>query len=318
MRIAVLDDYQRVVPAMADWSPLAGHEISVFDAPFRSEDEAAIALAPFEVVCCMRERTRFPATLLERLPALELLVTTGMGNAAIDLDAATANGVTVCGTEGSGVSTGELTWGLIHAVLRHIPAEDANVRAGDWMTTIGQGLAGRRLGVLGLGRIGALVARVGAAFDMDVAAWSPNLTPERATAGGAAYVGREELFRTSDVLTIHLVLSPSTRGLVGAAELAAMKPDSVLINTSRGPIVDEQALLAALEQGTIGGAGLDVYDREPLPADHPLRRAPRTVLTPHIGYVTREVYEIFYAQTVEAVAAFLAGAPVRVIAAPAA
>jgi len=184
------------------------------------------------------------------------------------------------------------------------------------MTTVGTGLAGKRLGILGLGRIGAQVARIGAAFEMDVVAWSPNLTPERAAAGGAAHVGREELFRTSDVLTIHLVLSASTRGLVGAEELAMLKSGAVLINTSRGPLVDETALVAALEQGTVGGAGLDVFGREPLPADHPLRRAPRTVLTPHVGYVTHEVYGVFYAQTVEAVTAYLAGAPVRVLAAP--
>jgi phosphoglycerate dehydrogenase-like enzyme len=316
VRIAVLDDYQRIAPTMADWGPLAGHEIAVFDVPFQSEDEAASALAPFEVVCCMRERTRFPGSLFGRLPSLELLVTTGMGNAAIDLEAAVASGVTVCGTEGSGVSTGELTWGLIHAVLRHIPTEDANVRSGGWMTTVGRGLSGKRLGVLGLGRIGTAVARVGAAFDMDVVAWSPNLTPERAAAGGARHVSREELFATADVLTIHLVLSESTRGLVGAEELAAMKPEAVLVNTSRGPIVDEDALLTALEQGAIGGAGLDVYGAEPLPTEHPLRRAPRTVLTPHVGYVTEEVYAVFYAQTVEAVAAYFAGRPVRVIAAP--
>jgi phosphoglycerate dehydrogenase-like enzyme len=301
---------------MADWGALAGHEISVFDVPFRSEDEAAAALAPFEVVCAMRERTAFPATLLARLPALRLLVTTGMGNASIDMAAAAGRGITVCGTEGSGVSTGELTWGLIHAVLRHIPTEDANVRAGGWMTTIGRGLAGRRLGVLGLGRIGTAVARVGAAFDMDVVAWSPNLTPERAAAGGAALVSREELFATADVLTIHLVLSDTTRGLVGAVELAAMKPDAILVNTSRGPIVDETALLDALERGALAGAGLDVFGREPLPVDSPLRRAPRTVLTPHLGYVTEEVYRVFYAQTVEAVVAYAAGAPVRVLAAP--
>jgi phosphoglycerate dehydrogenase-like enzyme len=316
VRIAVLDDYQRVAPQMADWSPLAGHEIAVFDRPFRSLDETAVALEPFEIVCCMRERTPFPAALLARLPALRLLVTTGMWNAAIDVEAATAQGITVCGTGGSGTSTAELTWGLIHAAIRHIPIEDANVREGRWQTTVGTDLAGKTLGVLGLGRIGTAVARVGAAFDMRIVAWSPNLTAERAAEVGAMFVERDTLFATADVLTIHLVLAPTTRGLVGAGELAAMKPDAVLVNTSRGPIVDEVALLDALDRGTIAGAGLDVFETEPLPADHPLRRAPRTVLTPHVGYVTRENYRLFYGETVEAVAAYLAGSPVRVIAAP--
>ncbi len=316
VRIAVLDDYQRVAPEMADWSPLAGHEIAVFDRPFRSLDETASVLAPFEVVCCMRERTPFPAALLARLPALRLLVTTGMGNAAIDVGAATAHGITVCGTGGSGTSTAELTWGLIHAVLRHVPTEDANIREGRWQTTVGTGLAGKTLGVLGLGRIGTAVARVGAAFDMPVVAWSPNLTPERAAEGRATFVDRDTLFATADVLTIHLVLAQTTRGLVGARDLAAMKPEAILVNTARGPIVDEAALLDALERGTIAGAGLDVFDTEPLPAYHPLRRANRTVLTPHVGYVTQENYRLFYSETVEAVAAYLAGSPVRVIAAP--
>jgi phosphoglycerate dehydrogenase-like enzyme len=313
MRIAVLDDYQRVAPDLADWTPLAGHEIAFFDAPFRDEEEVARALGPFEVVCCMRERTRFPASLLERLPALELLVTTGMGNAAIDLEAAAGRGVTVCGTEGSGVSTAELTWGLILALLRHLPTEDANVRGGGWQMTIGSGLSGRTLGLVGLGRIGQAVARVGTAFDMRVVAWSPNLTQERAGSAGAELLDRAALFAQSDVVSVHLVLGETTRGLVGAAELAAMKPGAVLVNTSRGPIVDEGALLGALLDGSLGGAALDVFDREPLPSDHPLRRAPRTVLAPHIGYVTEENYRVFYAQTVEAVAAYLGGAPVRVL-----
>jgi len=316
VRIAVLDDYQRVAPELADWSPLAGHEVAFFDTPFRDPEETARALEPFEVVCCMRERTPFPASLIERLPALRLLVTTGMRNAALDVDAAVARGITVCGTQGSGVSTAELTWGLIHAVIRHIPTEDANVKAGRWQTTVGADLAGRTLGILGLGRIGPTVARVGAAFDMRVIAWSPNLTAERAAAVGATLVGKRDLFEQSDVLSIHLVLADSTRGLVGREELAAMKPGAILVNTSRGPIVDEAALLAELERGTIGGAGLDVYGREPLPSDHPLRRAPRTVLTPHLGYVTEENLRLFYRETVEDVAAWLAGAPIRVIAAP--
>jgi phosphoglycerate dehydrogenase-like enzyme len=309
-RIAVLDDYQRVAHRFAEWSTLADHEVTFFHEPLA---EPAVTLEPFGTVCAMRERTPFPADLFARLPNLRLLVTSGRRNAAIDMDAAARHGVTVCGTDAPGASTAELTWALILALARKIPEEDRHMREGGWQLTVGVGLAGKTLGIVGLGRLGSAVARVGAAFGMRLVAWSENLTAERAAECGAEPVTKDELLRTADIVTVHLVLSDRTRGLIGDRELALMKPTALLVNTSRGPIVDETALLAALEEGRIGGAGLDVYDREPLPADHPLRRAPRTVLTPHLGYVTEETYRIFYGQTVEDVEAFLAGAPVRVI-----
>jgi len=239
-----------------------------------------------------------------------------MRNAAIDMEAAAAHGVTVCGTEVPSTPTAELTWGLVLALARHIPVEDGGMREGGWMTTVGVDLTGKTLGILGLGRLGSIVARYGAAFGMRLIAWSENLTAERAAESGAELVPKDELFSTADVVTIHLVLSRRTRDLIGAHELGLMKKSAFLVNTSRGPIVDEAALLATLESGAIAGAGIDVYDREPLPADHPLRQAPNTVLTPHLGYVTESTYCVFYGQTVEDVDAFLAGRPVRVIAEP--
>ncbi len=236
-----------------------------------------------------------------------------MRNAAIDMDAAAAHGVTLCGTEVPSTPTAELTWGLVLALARRIPVEDAGMRAGGWQTTVGVDLSGKTLGILGLGRLGSIVARYGAAFDMRLVAWSANLTAERAAECGAELVTKDELFSGSDVVTVHLVLSRRTRGLIGAHELGLMKPTALFVNTSRGPIVDEAALLDVLDRGAIAGAGLDVYDREPLPADHALRRAPNTVLTPHLGYVTEDTYRVFYGQTVEDVEAFLAGSPVRVI-----
>jgi phosphoglycerate dehydrogenase-like enzyme len=309
-RIAVLDDYQGVAHRFAGWSRLDGHQLTFFHEPLG--DPAAV-LAPFEVVCAMRERTPFPRELFARLPNLRLLVTTGMRNAAIDLEAAAAHGVTVSGTEAQGTPTAELAWGLILALARRIPAEDARIRAGGWQATVGTELAGRTLGIVGLGRLGSAVARIGAAFGMGLVAWSENLTAERAAQCGAEAVSKDELLRTADVVTIHLVLSGRTRGLIGAQELELMKPTALLVNTSRGPIVDEEALVAALVAGTIAGAALDVYQREPLPSDHPLRTAPNTVLTPHLGYVTAENYRTFYEQTVEDLEAFLAGAPIRVL-----
>jgi phosphoglycerate dehydrogenase-like enzyme len=309
-RIAVLDDYQRVAHRFADWSRLDGHEVTFLHEPL---DDPAGVLEPFDVVCAMRERTPFPAELLERLPNLRLLVTTGMRNASIDLDAAARQDVTVCGTEGSWQATTELAFGLMLALARHIPQEDAAIRAGGWQTTVGVGLDGQTLGIVGLGRLGSAAARIGAAFGMRLVAWSQNLTAEHAAECGAELVTKDELFASADFVTIHLVLSRRTRGLIGARELGLMRPTAYLVNTSRGPIVDETALLAALEAGTIAGAGLDVFDREPLPADHPLRSAPNTVLTPHLGYVTEERYRLFYEQTVEDIEAFLAGQPVRVI-----
>jgi phosphoglycerate dehydrogenase-like enzyme len=261
----------------------------------------------------MRERTPFGADLLARLPRLRLLVTTGMANASIDLAAARTRGVVVCGTRGLPSPTAELTWGLILAVLRHIPAEDARLRAGGWQATVGSELAGHTLGIIGLGRLGRRVARVARAFEMDVLAWSQNLDVDEARRHGAEPVGRDELLARADVVTIHLRLSARTRGLIGPAELARMKPSAVLVNTSRGPIVDEVALVDALRRGVIAGAGLDVYDTEPLPAGHPLRTAPNTVLTPHLGYVTSGTYERFYGDAVEDIAAFQRGAPLRVL-----
>jgi phosphoglycerate dehydrogenase-like enzyme len=253
---------------------------------------------------------------VNRLPDLKLIVTTGMANAAIDLPAATAAGVTVCGTSGNVTSTAELTWGLIFAVLRHIPAEDARVRVGGWQHTIGTGLAGRTLGLVGLGHIGTLVAGAGRAFGMEVVAWSQNLTAERAATAGARAVSKTELFSTSDVVSVHYVLSGRSRGLIGADDLGRMKPTAVLINTSRGPIVDEAALVEVLRDGRIAGAGLDTFDTEPLPAGHPLRRLPNAVITPHLGYVTDDCYRIFFDHIVDDIRAWLAGRPVRVIAAP--
>jgi phosphoglycerate dehydrogenase-like enzyme len=314
LRIAVLDDHQSVSGRFADWSRLPEPaDVVAFPDHLADEDAVAERLAPFDVVVAMRERTPFPRTLLERLPRLRLLVTTGARNAAIDVAAARDLGIPVCGTGGHAPGTAELTWALILAVARQVPREDAAVRAGHWQTTVGTDLAGATLGIVGLGRLGSRVARIGQAFDMDVVAWSANLTDERAAEVGVRRVGKEELFATADVVTLHVVLSERTRGLVGAAELGRMKPTAILVNTSRGPVVDEAALVDALTAGRLAGAGLDVFDREPLPPESPLRRAPRTVLTPHIGYVTRATYEVFYRDAVDDVVAFLAGTPVRVL-----
>jgi phosphoglycerate dehydrogenase-like enzyme len=271
-------------------------------------------LSHFEIVTCMRERTPFRRDLLERLPNLRLLVTTGMRNAAIDLAAATDLGILVCGTAGGPDSPpAELTWGLILALLRHIPREDAATRAGHWGVTLGMCLEGKVLGILGLGRLGTKVARVGVAFDMSVIAWSQNLTAERAAQGGATLVTKDELFTRSDILSVHVQLSARTRGLVGARELRLMQPTAYLINTARGPIVDETALVQALQTRSIAGAGLDVFDQEPLPPGHPLTLLDNTLLVPHIGYVTREQYQVRYRDTVEDVAAYLRGEPLRVL-----
>jgi phosphoglycerate dehydrogenase-like enzyme len=270
-------------------------------------------LKEFEIVVAMRERTPFPRSLLERLPRLKLLITTGMRNASIDIKAAADRGITVCGTGGVGYPTAELTWGLILALLRRIPQEDRATRAGQWQVSLGVGLRDKVLGMIGLGNLGSQVATVGKAFQMQVLAWSQNLTAERAAQFGATLVTKDELLSRADIVTIHLVLSERTRRLLGARELALMKPTAYLINTSRGPIVEEQALVEALEKKTIAGAALDVYDEEPLPLDHPLRRLENTVITPHVGYVTAEGYRVFYGHAVEDIQAFLRGQPVRVI-----
>ena len=313
-RVAILDDYQQVARQIVDWATaLPGIDVTTFADHLVDEDALAARLAGFDVVVAMRERTPFRRSLLAHLRRLRLLVTTGMRNAAIDLAAAAELGITVCGTAGSGNSTVELTWALILSLVRHVPAEDASIRAGGWQRTVGADLAGATLGVLGLGNLGRRVAAIGLAFGMDVIAWSQNLTAEAAAAAGARRVQREDLFRQADVLTIHLVLSDRTRGLVGAAELGVMKRSAYLVNTSRGPIVDEAALVEHLRAGRIAGAALDVYSVEPLPAGDPLRTLPNSVLTPHLGYVSERAYRTFYVEASEDIAAFLAGRPVRVL-----
>ena len=313
-RIAVLDDYQNVALRSADWSPLADRaEVTVFNEHLGDAAKVIDALQPFDVVVAMRERTPFPAEVLTALPRLKLLITTGMGNASIDIAAATERGITVCGTRGLLSPTSELAWGLIHCLARNIPGEDQALRSGRWQTSVGIELAGRTLGILGLGPLGQRMARVALAFDMQVVAWSQNLTAEAAGEHGVTRVDKDELFTRSDILTIHMRLSDRTRGLVTARELALMKPTAYLVNTSRGPVVDDAALVDALTSGTIAGAGIDVYDVEPLPADHPLRTAPNTVLTPHIGYVAQDTYRIFFTEIVEDIAQWLDESPVRTL-----
>jgi len=313
-QVAILDDYQNVALEMADWNALPSSvEVHVFDDHVADLDGVAARLAEFEVVCAMRERTPFPRALIERLPNLKLLITSGMRNAALDLEAAAEAGITVCGTRSSGHATAELTWGLILCLLRHLPMEHESVVEGGWQVGIGNDLDGKTLGVIGLGRLGRRVAAVGRAFDMKVIAWSQNLTAERAAEHGAERVELDELLSRADVVTIHVVLSERTRDLLGREQLAKMKPSAILINTSRGPIVNEQALVAALTRRQIRGAGLDVYATEPLPYDHPIRHLSNVVLTPHIGYVTEEAYRFFYGDMVENIQAYLDGKPVRVI-----
>lgn len=312
MRVAVLDDYQQVAAGLADWSSL-GAELTFFDRHLGGVEDVAAALADFQIIVAMRERTPFPADLLSRLPALRLLVTTGPRNASIDLAAAAERGIIVCATGYSSNATVEHTWAMILAAARHLPTEFASMAAGGWQRTLGVGLSGRTLGLAGLGNVGSAVARIGLAFGMEVIAWSAHLTPERAAAVGAVAVSKEELLSRSDVLSIHLVLSRRTRGLIGAAELASMKSSSLLINSSRGPIVDETALVDALQRKVIAGAAIDVFEVEPLQATHPLRSLPTAVLTPHLGYVVDELYTTFYRDAVEDIASFLAGSPVRVL-----
>ena len=309
-RVAILDDYQAVAVPLGPWDEL-GHAITTTVFTDHVADEATLVewLRPFEIVVAMRERTPFPRAVLERLPALELLVTTGRANAAIDVEAARDLGVVVAGTGGLASPTVELTWALILAVCRNVVVEDASIRAGGWQHTIGPELSGRTLGIVGLGRLGVRVAAIAHAFEMRPLAWSQNLQAEHAAAHGVEAVAKDDLFRRADVITIHLKLSARTRHVVGAGELAAMKPSAYLVNTSRGPIVDESALLRALHAGTIGGAGLDVYDIEPLPADHPLRSAPRTVLTPHLGYVSTGNYRTFFRGAVDCIAGYLRADP---------
>jgi phosphoglycerate dehydrogenase-like enzyme len=306
VNIAVLDDYQGVAMSVADWSKVTDRaNVTVFQDHLASEDAVAERLAPFDVVCIMRERTPMRGSLLKRLPKLKLIASTGPRNAAIDLAAAAECGIAVAHTGYVSEPTIELTWALILASSRHIPAEAASVRGGGWQHTLGDDLMGKTLGILGLGNVGSGVAKVGLAFGMNVIAWSQNLTSAVATAAGARLVSKEELLRTADLVSIHMVLSARTVGLIGAAELALMKPTARLINTSRGPLVVEAALVDALSNHRIAGAAIDVFDTEPLPADHPYRRAENLLATPHIGYGTRGLYERFYRDSVANISAWL-------------
>jgi phosphoglycerate dehydrogenase-like enzyme len=306
--IAVLDDYQGVALSMADWSVLEGRaSITIFNDHIADADAVVSRLLPFDIVCVMRERTPMSRAVIERLPKLRLIASTATRNASIDIEAADERGIEVVHTGYSSAPTIELTWALILAGARHLVDENASLRGGGWQRFIGEDLGGRTLGLLGLGNIGSAVAQIGKAFGMTVIAWSQNLTAERAGAAGAVLVSKDELFRQADVLSIHLVLSGRTRGLVGTAELALMKPTASLVNTSRGPIVVEADLLEALQKGKIAGAAVDVFDQEPLPLDHPFRSLPNLLATPHIGYVSRGLYQRFYQDTVDNIAKWIDG-----------
>jgi phosphoglycerate dehydrogenase-like enzyme len=314
LRCAILDDFQDAALTAADWGPVLDRvEVTSFAEHFATEDALAAAVADADIIVTLRERVPFPASLLARLPRLKLLIASGMRNSVIDYAAAAERGATVCGTQSAATPPVELTWALLLGLARGIVAENAALRAsGPWQSTVGADLHGARLGVLGLGKIGTRVAQIGLAFGMDVVAWSQNLTRDRAEEAGVGLApSKDELLAGSDFATIHLALGDRTRGLVGARELALMRPTAYLINTSRAAIVDTDALLAALREGNIAGAGVDVFDTEPLPAAHPLRTAPRLLATPHLGYVTRGNYRTYYGQAVEAIEAYLAGSPVR-------
>jgi phosphoglycerate dehydrogenase-like enzyme len=314
VRVAVLDDYQGVALTMADWGVLADRaEVDVFREHCSDDDALVARLAPYDVIVMMRERTPMPRRVIEALPRLRVLVTTGARNASIDLAAAAERGATVCGTPGSGIETAELTWVLLLTCARRLDVELASMRAGGWTAGLGTGLHGRTLGLLGLGRLGSQVAAFGQAFGMRVLAWSQNLTAERCAEVGAEHASLDELLGESDFVSVHLKLSPRTQGLLGEAALRSMKPTAWLVNTSRGPIVDEDALLRACQQHWIAGAALDVYDTEPLPADHPFRTLDNVIATPHVGYVTEDACRTWYGAVVEDIAAYLDGAPIRVI-----
>lgn len=314
---AVLDDYQDVARSVADWSPLADKvRVQAFNEHFFDRAALAEALAGFEIIVAMRERTPFDAWLFERLPKLKLLVTTGMRNASIDLDAAGHNGVQVCGTGSLGGATAELAWGLIHALTRDIPQEVNRFRqGGKWQSGLGHSLLGKSLGVIGMGNLGERVARVGLAFGMHVSGWSRSLTQERCAEIGVRHAGTlDDLLRNSDIVSLHVTLNAQSRGLIGAREFGLMRRSAYLVNTSRGPVVDEAALIQALRTGQIAGAGVDVYAEEPLPLDHPFRSLDKLIATPHLGYVTEEGYRVFYGHAVEDISAWLAGTPVRLLA----
>ncbi|MGJ4948315.1 D-2-hydroxyacid dehydrogenase family protein [Bradyrhizobium sp. HKCCYLS20291] len=309
LRCAILDDYYDTTLSLADWPRLAGNvDVTAFTHPFDGEEAAASALADVDIICAMRERTPLPRTLIERLPKLKLLITSGMRNAAIDMDAAKGRGIVVCGTQYGRDPTAPLTMGLILELTRKIGQENARMHAGQpWQALGGVEIEGKTLGIIGLGKLGTKIAGLAKAFGMNVIAWSPNLTPERCQEAGVGYATKEQLFATADVITIHVVLSERSRGLVGAADIARMKPSAYLVNTSRAPIVDEAALLQALREKRIAGAGLDVFSVEPLPAAHPLRGLDNVVLTPHLGYVTEESFRAHYGQMVDCIAAWLDG-----------
>ena len=314
MQVAILDDYLNVALKLDCWSRLEDRaELTVFDVPFSNEDEAAAKLAPFEAIVGMRERTAFPASLLARLPNLKLLITTGMRNASFDMDAAKAQGVTVCGAGAAGQPTAELAWALLLGLACHIPAHDNAMKSGGWQTRLNGDLRGKTLGVIGLGKLGGAVATVGRAFGMNVIAWSQNLSDERAAEIGATKVSKEALLKEADYVSIHLVLSDRSRGLIGADDLALMKPTAYIVNTSRGPIIDEDALLETLRAGRIAGAGIDVYSVEPLPADHPYRSLDNILLTPHMGYVATDNIAKMYSDAADDIVAFMDGEPLRVL-----
>jgi D-3-phosphoglycerate dehydrogenase len=314
-RCAILDDYQNIALKAADWSKVAGDlKIKVFSEHLGEPDNVVKALQGFDIICAMRERTGFPRAVIEKLPDLKLLITTGLRNASIDVAAAKARGVVVCGTPAVGSPTSGVTIGLMLELTRRIGYENARMKAGvPWQSTIGPDLEGLTLGVLGLGKLGLRTAKIAQAFGMKVIAWSQNLTAEKCQEASVGYVSKDDLFRQSDFVTIHVVLSERSRGLVGAKELGLMKPSAYIVNTSRGPIIDEAAMLAVLQDKKIAGAGLDVFDIEPLPVDHPLRKLDNVVLTPHLGYVALQNYRAYFAGVVDDIRAFLDGKPVRVM-----
>jgi D-3-phosphoglycerate dehydrogenase len=315
LRCAILDDYQNVALNCADWSKIKGDvEFKVFNEHLGGPDKVVAALQGFQIVVATRERTGFPKQVIDALTDLKLLITTGMRNASIDSEAAKARGITVCGTGSFGSPTSGIAIGLMLELTRHIGYENARLHAGaTWQATIGPDLEGLTLGILGLGKLGMRTANIAKAFGMKVIAWSQNLTPEKCQEAGVGYVDKNDLFRQSDFVTIHVVLSQRTRGIVGAKELGLMKPTAFIVNTSRGPIIEEAALLAALRAKKIAGAGLDVFDVEPLPLDHPLRKMGNVVITPHLGYVTEQNYRHYFAGVAEDIRGFLDGKPVRVM-----
>jgi phosphoglycerate dehydrogenase-like enzyme len=313
LRCAIPDDYFKISMNFADWSRITDRvDLTVFEKPFKSEDEAAAALKDFEIILAMRERTAFPRAMFDRLPNLKLMITAGMRNAAIDFEAAKDHNVVLCGTSFARDPTAPLTMGLILELTRKIGRESARMHAGEpWQINMGMEIEGRTLGVIGLGKLGAKVAKLAQAFGMKVIAWSPNLTAEKCAEAGVTYASKEELFKNADVITVHVVLGPRSRGLVGKEDLLRMKPTAYIVNTARGPIIDEAALLEVLQQKKIAGAGIDVFSVEPLPVDHPFRKLDNMVITPHLGYSTEEVFRGHYVQMVEGIDAWLKGEPVR-------